>query len=247
LGQNETPLAHLTEKVDRHAMPNKSTAASRIQLAYRVSESLKHLNNYFTLEVVNSGDVVIGAQEDSSFRGDFALDVSNIRLRILLLVELDQTALRSESTKVSCLRILMSNPETYACVPVADDSELSATLYELGSLASRTLHNGNHSVDNQISPLDQTIIKFIGGIVPPWRVSDFNSLEVDQSPNYVDEISRIAHDARISRQESRPNIPEKRKARESLDLIDEDWLVQIAHETMTESQSTQSRSKRKHT
>jgi hypothetical protein len=224
-------------------MPIKSTAASRIQLAYRVSESLRHLNDYFTLEVVNSGDVVIGAREDSSFRGDFVLDVSNIRLRILLLIDRDEAALRDEAVKLKCLRILMSNPETYACVPVADDPELSATLFELGSLSSRTAHNGNHSFANQNSPLDQTITKFILGIVPPWNVSDFNSLETDQSPDYNDEIKQLAHNARTSRQETRPNIPEKRKARESLDLVDEDWLVQIAHETMTELQSSQSFSK----
>lgn len=204
------------------------SAIQRLKFAHRVSNALiefrdlvaAEIQPFLTVQVANAGDIVVGDENDAQFRGDFIVGVSNIQLRLLLLVGQSASALRAASTNATCAHILLSNLEVSACVVVADDSDLSSRILEAEDLSDRTSSNSRNVSEIAELPLIKALQEYVRDLVPIWDLSDIESSVDATSMSYADQVQSISTRILETRRAIRATIEEKKAARDS--LTDED-------------------------
>jgi hypothetical protein len=205
-----------------------------MRMARRVSAALKDVSpdEDVTLEVVNADDVILGSPAEEGFRGDFVISVSDVRVRMALLVEQGPDALEAESAWLIAQRILWSNPDSASCLLVADDAVLTSLMIEPGVPTQSTLHSSSHRTHNLPQPVATAMRAFLREVVAVWPVDEFERVAQSADLSYESEVRDMTRKALGRRKDMRATIPERRDARQSLTRRDEQWVENIADAIM---------------
>ena len=162
---------------------------------------------------------------EDSLHSDFLVTVLDLRLRISLLVGQDSSALDDPEILKAANWLLWSNTDTVACVLVTDDTSLSSRIIESGNGIADTVHSAIEGKNQYRGPLRETLMAYlrrINLIWPPPPSLDACELQFDEAA--IGTSLRALNELR----DSRSPIPERKRARESLDEDDARWAARLA-------------------
>jgi len=202
-----------------------SVLVQRMRLARRVADTLLPQEGDVTVAAATTDDVLAGAVSEDSLHSDFLVTVLDLRLRISLLVGRDSSALDDPEILKAANWLLWSNTDTVACIVVADDTSLSSRIIESGDGIVDTVHSAIKGKKQYRGSLRETLMAYIRRINltwPPPPSLDARELQFDEA---AIEASRRALD---ELRDSRSPIPERKRAKESLDENDARWAARLA-------------------
>ncbi len=191
--------------------PSRPPLAARLRLARRVADVLLPQPEDVLVEASGSAERIAGESHEPELQTDFLVSVLDLRIRVALLPGLGADMLRDAATLEAAAKLLWSNPETLACMIVADDEQLSAVIVEFGDLSEQAA-----SLWRQAGPEPVRVVlnSYLATLRPAWPDpasldgADSVSLEglVDQSS-----VANIGERGR-----KRSQVEERKLAREQL-------------------------------
>jgi hypothetical protein len=200
------------------------SAVARVQMAYRVRQALAHQESDVLVTVVHSGDVLSGQDESETSNGDFIVTALDLRVRLLLLVGQASDRLRAQDNLVRAQKLLWSNPDTFACVLVADDDDLTCDVVDSNEFSSRrSSSERSHAMQG---PLESTLRSFLQPFALTWDAPALLSRNLVL--NLPEVAALCAQQALAERHSSRSPIPERSRARRELDSRDADRAAELA-------------------
>lgn len=198
-------------------------AVQRMRMARRVTNALLPQQDDTVIEAVRSADV-LGSPDDVGVNGDFNVTALDLRLRILMMVGHGEGNLADGAWFLRAQQLLWNNPDTIACILVADDEQLSCRIIEFGEHVTPT--STLSSVPRIVSrrgKLRDTLHSYLRTIDQPWDVPpETGSMMEMDFDLIVDELSRFELESRKAKP---ARIPELKAARASLGGEDIAWIA----------------------
>ncbi len=198
-----------------------STAIARMRLARRVVDALLPQPQDVTLEAATAGEWLTSAGDNGALVPDFSMSVLDLTLQIVLLVGRGPEDFPAAS--VEAQRILTTNPDTEACVLVADDAALTARIVEPQYFDDATAAAGYEGMTGPLRPLIDDYLRVVN---PRWP--EAKSLIDDGSLDYEATSETLARMAVSERKASVARIPERQAARDALSVQDAEWAARLA-------------------
>jgi hypothetical protein len=198
----------------------------RMRLARRVADALLPQEGDVVLAAATAPDVLTGSVYEGSLHTDFLLTALDLQMRVSLLVGRDQTALQDPETLREADLLLWSNPESFACLLVADDESLTSRIVEASDMGQRRPRSAVVRRSLTTGPLQEIVAAYLRTISLEW--SEPTSLPSNDDVSFDEEARKASLDSLNTRRRARSPIPERRKARESLSENDARWASSIA-------------------
>jgi hypothetical protein len=171
------------------------------------------------------------APTEGTLHSDFLISFLDLQLMVTLLVGRDKSALEDTEVLQSVGWLLWSNPQTYACVLVADDERLSSRIVEGGEEFEGYTHSAVRDHGQRQGPVRETVTAYLRTINLAWPQPPI--LVSHGRLNFEEATTQASLDALRERKASRTSIPERRQARDSLNLDDATWAAKLALATIS--------------
>ena len=198
----------------------------RMRLARRVAEALLPQEGDVVLAAASTAEVLAGPVYEGSLHTDFLLTTLDLQMRVALIVGQDRTALLNSELLKEANLLLWSNPESFACILVADDEPLTSRIVEAGDTIEERPQSAVLRHLRKIGPLREIVTAYLRSINPGWpeptNVMNQNFVAFDQA------AKRASLETLSVRRGARSPIPERKQARDSLSEDDAVWAAELA-------------------
>ncbi|HUZ55593.1 MAG TPA: hypothetical protein VMU94_24070 [Streptosporangiaceae bacterium] len=204
-----------------------SALIQRMRMARRVADVLVPQEGNVIITAVSTGDVLTGQSDGSPLEADFVMTALDLMLQLSLLVGRDRDALNDSDVLATANALLWANPQSAACVLIADDDLLTSRIVEWGDRAVDTPHSAIISLIPRQGPLRDTVMRYLSTIDLPWP--EPSTLMTSHGLAFDQVASHAAISALSERHAGRKSpIPERAQARASLTVADAEWATRLA-------------------
>lgn len=204
-----------------------SQLIQRMRMARRVADALLPLEGNASMAAASTGDVLAGQHDSLPLHADFVITALDLMLQLSLLVGRSAEDLHNSAVLEAANSLLWTNPQSAACVLVADDEALTSRIVEWGDRVADGPQSTIASSISKQGPLREIISAYLNTINLQWPEPP--TLIYTHELAFDEVAAQAADDALLKRQGTRRSpIPERAQARSSLNREDVRWATSIA-------------------
>lgn len=195
---------------------------TRMRLARRAAQALLPQEGDVLIEAQTSGDPLSGDKVESLLRTDFLITVLDLRVRVALLPgSHDSSILFSPDVEQAATKLLWDNPETLACLLVADDESLSSRIIEFGEAEV----NGDVEAAREVRPIREQVGDYFARLRPSWPPPP--PLGSSDNLSFEEVMIHSAQEAVSARKAMASRVDERKRARAELSHRDSSGIADL--------------------